>query len=212
MSDERTIDDRLAAAQGNIANPKMDAEADMGRFKTKYATLANVLDVVRPACNKEGLFLTQRLIEKKDGKSAVITKVSCGGKSETLDMFPVDVVPNMQSFGSTITYARRYSLLNAFGIAGADDDDGTGGEQQEAPESEASPEKKSLLGDLMREASGLGVKPSTIKAWAIRVTRSSIEKLSESEIDIVIDHVKDVISTKKQAAGEVVQTEEVPFV
>lgn len=156
---EKTIYDRLADAQKAVKNPVSDATGKATATREYgYSTLANVLDIVRPACNAQGLFLTQR-IGGKTNDMHIITSVACGSDRLILDSFPLTYAANSQQFGSSVTYAKRYSLISVFGIASKDeDDDGSAGNNQpermtnqqsprpakQTAEKPLSPEKKAL--------------------------------------------------------------------
>jgi len=124
---EKTISiyDRLIAVQKSLKDPSPDGTGRTGSGGSRqygYATLANVLGIVRPACNDQGLFLSQRIGGKKDDMH-IITSVACGSERLILDSFPLTYVADSQKFGSAVTYAKRYSLISVFGIASKDEDD-----------------------------------------------------------------------------------------
>lgn len=109
---------QLAAAQSAMDNPAQDAVNP--RFGSRYATLSAILDAVRPPLNANGLFINQTL---EDG--TLCTYVwNEAGESATLCRIPCGLPADPQKAGSTLTYARRYSLLTAFGLFGDPDDDG----------------------------------------------------------------------------------------
>lgn len=94
-------------------------------FKNKYPDLACVLDAVTDSLNDNGLMLTQ-IGEKLDDNFVVRTMVfDENGHSIDFGIIPVKPVKDdPQGFGSALTYARRYGLMTAFGLAPEDDDDG----------------------------------------------------------------------------------------
>lgn len=124
---EGTLTEALCAAQSKMQNPKKNKTANVGRYRYSYATLDTVLDIIRPALNEQGVFLFQSS-ESVEGGLILHTRVAKGGETLELDATPYQFDTNPQEFGKRETYARRYSLLKAFGLAGDDDTDGDTGE------------------------------------------------------------------------------------
>lgn len=92
-------------------------------LKNSYADLGSVIDAIKPALVKHGLFFWQVSHEAPNG--AMIETV-LGHKSGSERSLGTLFVPadksNAQGFGSALTYARRYALMAAFGIPAEDDD------------------------------------------------------------------------------------------
>lgn len=112
----------LSKFQGEVNNVSKDKSG----YGYKYADLAQILDVVRPLLAKHGLSVVQ-MPGKSDSGVTVSTMVLHNSgqwiKSET--QLPMDTAAKMsaaQAAGSVITYARRYALAAALGIAQEDDD------------------------------------------------------------------------------------------
>lgn len=122
----------LAEAQAEMPNPKKDREGQKGYQKYKYATLDKVLDIVKAPLNARGIFITQPTGMTDDGRMRVQTVVFRDGAQMVLDTKPFEYDSDPQEFGKRETYARRYSLLTAFGLAGEDDTDGDTGPKKEA--------------------------------------------------------------------------------
>lgn len=138
MAETRSLAEALCAAQKQMQNPKKDKTARVrtksgGEYTYSYTTLDAVLDVVRPALNEQGVFLSQHS-ESADGGMLLHTRVMYGDAVQELDVTPYQYDTDPQEFGKRETYARRYSLLKAFGLAGDDDTDGdTGAGGSEPP-------------------------------------------------------------------------------
>ena len=123
------IAEALAAAQGEIQNPGKSAENPF--FKSKYADLAEVLSVVRPAFSKHGLSVVQMPYSSDDGGIGVTTMIShkSGQWMQGSLELPLQVAKNVnQDAGSAITYMRRYALAAAAGVAQEDLDANLGAE------------------------------------------------------------------------------------
>lgn len=104
---------------------KVKKDKQNTHLKNKYATLDSVLDAIMPGLTDKGLFLTQDQKVSEDLKSmTVFTRFIHVESNEwveysfTLPMQKLDP----QGGGSTNSYARRYALCTALGLATADDD------------------------------------------------------------------------------------------
>jgi hypothetical protein len=92
-------------------------------FKTKYADLSACVEAVIDSLNANGIALVQRTSEDLTG--VTVTTVFVHESGEMLDSGPLHVPAaknDPQGYGSALTYARRYSLMAACGIAPEDDD------------------------------------------------------------------------------------------
>jgi len=92
-------------------------------FKSKYADLANCIEAVIEALNANSIGLMQRTYECKDGVLVETVFIHESGEVMECGMLhlPASKLDAM-GFGSCLTYARRYSLLAATGLAPEDDD------------------------------------------------------------------------------------------
>lgn len=92
-------------------------------FKSKYADLANCIEAVIEALNANNIGLMQRTYECKDGVLVETVFIHESGEVMECGMLhlPASKLDAM-GFGSCLTYARRYSLLTATGLAPEDDD------------------------------------------------------------------------------------------
>lgn len=97
--------------------------ANNPHFKSKYADLGSVIEAVKPALITHDLFFTQHCQPSDKGVS--VETVLHHASGESLSMGTLFVPANKQDaqgFGSALTYARRYSLMTAFGVPAEDDD------------------------------------------------------------------------------------------
>ena len=116
----------LLEVQKELKNPKFDSVNP--HFRSKYASLAEVLATVKPVLNKNGLVLLQLL--NCDNKVVTInTKILHVESGEELNCGTIALpIPDrgdnlVQAMGAVITYLRRYSILTALGVVGEEDDD-----------------------------------------------------------------------------------------
>lgn len=105
---------------------KTKASAD-GSYK--YATLDDVLELLKKTLPRYKLGFVQTLEQTAEGSclSTTVFHEESGQHFSTLVRIPDvkdDILSEMQSFGSNITYMRRYALCTIFGIVSEDDTDG----------------------------------------------------------------------------------------
>ena len=92
-------------------------------FKTKYADLSNVVEAVIDALNSNGIAMIQQTHEDTSGVTVETMFLHESGESILSGKLHVPAAKNdPQGYGSALTYARRYSLMAACGIAPEDDD------------------------------------------------------------------------------------------
>lgn len=111
----------LSQAQKKIKSAVKDAENPY--FRSSYATLASVWDACRDPLTDAGLSISQP-ISQVDGKLLVTTiLMHQSGQFIQSECPIITTKQDMQSMGSAISYARRYSLAAIVGVT-VDDDDG----------------------------------------------------------------------------------------
>lgn len=92
-------------------------------FRSKYADLAACVEAVIEALNENGIALMQLTEPSPDGVTVETLFLHESGERMTAGkLFVPAEARNAQKFGSALTYARRYSLMAATGIAPEDDD------------------------------------------------------------------------------------------
>jgi hypothetical protein len=92
-------------------------------FKSRYADLAACVEAVIDALNENGIALVQHSHECADG--IIIETIFIHESGEMISGGKLHVPAtkqDAQGYGSAMTYARRYSLQAACGIAPEDDD------------------------------------------------------------------------------------------
>lgn len=92
-------------------------------FRSKYADLAACVEAVVDALNDNGIALMQQFHESDKG--VIVETLFIHESGEQLSggrLFVPAVKLDAQGIGSCATYARRYSLLAATGLAPEDDD------------------------------------------------------------------------------------------
>lgn len=92
-------------------------------FKSKYADLAACIEAVVDALNANGIALVQKQHPSDGGVAVETLFVHESGETLSAGILSVPAAKHdPQGYGSALTYARRYSLMAACGIAPEDDD------------------------------------------------------------------------------------------
>ena len=113
--------------------------ADNPFFKSKYVPLENVISTIKKYAIPKGLSYFQDTMTNEKGDIGIRTRIQhvSGQFIETDILYLPNDKKNAQGAGSSITYARRYQLSAAFGIASDEDDDGNGASNTGNPVSKA---------------------------------------------------------------------------
>lgn len=112
----------LAKAQAEMENVAKDRENP--HFRSRYATLAGVLDEVRPKLAQQGISIFQAPINGEGNNIGVATRlIHSSGQWIESTVFVQPTKFDAQGVGSVLTYLRRYSLMAVAGV-GPEDDDG----------------------------------------------------------------------------------------
>jgi hypothetical protein len=92
-------------------------------FRSKYVDLSGCVEAVLDALNNHGFALIQKTHDCENGVKVETIFMHESGEqiSGGTIHVPADK-QNAQGYGSALTYARRYSLMAACGIAPEDDD------------------------------------------------------------------------------------------
>ena len=117
------IYEKIAAVQGELTNPL--AKTENPYYKSKYAALPDILDLIRPVLAKHGIALIQypETTKEEDGSLllSIRTKLAMtvGETDEVLDCGAMSIPVtglNAQQVGAVITYYRRYAIKALFAI------------------------------------------------------------------------------------------------
>lgn len=120
----------LCKFQQECDSPKKTASNP--HFKSKYAPLEEIIKVATPTMAANGLSHFQST--SSDGDSVVVTTVLMHTSGEFIESDPLRLPmgkATAQGAGSSLTYARRYSLCAILGIAAEEDDDANGASDQQ---------------------------------------------------------------------------------
>lgn len=141
----------------NIATALVKAQKAFGpalksstnpHFKSRYADLAACVEAVIDALNDNGIAMIQKCYDCAIG--IMVETVFIHESGEMLECGILQVPASKQDpqgYGSALTYARRYSLMAACGIA-PEDDDGQAASQPRKPD----PKKQTLDAERLKTA------------------------------------------------------------
>jgi|TARA_R100000482_G_scaffold41908_1_gene14538 hypothetical protein len=110
----------LLDVQGELSHAK--ASATNPHFKSSYVPFEELWDYAKEHLNAKGILIQQVSHECEVGACIETLLIGFGDSLSTGKMIVRADKPTAQSFGSAVTYAKRYSLSMALGI-GADKDD-----------------------------------------------------------------------------------------
>lgn len=121
----------LAKAQAGAEPPLKDSSVEVtmkqgSKYKFDYATLNAVIESMRRPLSENGLWFMQTLRgpgKAWSGQMLVTTLLHSSGQWLASEMPISRNEAGWQSYGSALTYAKRYSLCALLGVAAEEDDD-----------------------------------------------------------------------------------------
>ncbi len=113
-------------------------------FRSRYADLSACVEAVIDALNNNDIFMMQPTHECDNGVIVETIFIHSSGEQISSGKLHVPATKHdAQGYGSALTYARRYSLMTACGIAPEDDDGNNASKPKAAPAKPAAPAKAS---------------------------------------------------------------------
>jgi len=197
MSAHKNIYIALSAAQAEMGPVVKNAVNP--HFRSKYADLADVMQVALPALNKHGIAAWHSTVIA-DGATMMRTTLSHGESDTHINCdVPLIVAKNdMQGMKSATTYAKRIGIESLTGIAPEDDDGNAAAkappkqeQRQQKPQetdAEAIERAKEYLAEAdslndLKERWGRIPKPVQASADVIAAKDAAKERLSKPIID-----------------------------
>jgi hypothetical protein len=147
----------------NIATALVKAQKAFGpalktatnpHFRSRYADLSACVEAVIDALNDNGIAMIQKCYDCSTG--IMVETVFIHESGEMLECGILQVPASKQDpqgYGSALTYARRYSLMAACGIA-PEDDDGNAAARKPAVEAKPTLDAKRLQGAIDKILAG----------------------------------------------------------
>ena len=191
----------------NIATALVKAQKAFGpalktatnpHFKSRYADLSACVEAVITGLNDSGIALIQRTSEDLTGVTVETVFVHESGEIMECGKLHVPASKqDPQGYGSALTYARRYSLMAACGIA-PEDDDGNAAvkspKQEPAPviNAEQAADLHALIDEVKADTKGLF-------EWVSSNANCKVTKVEEIP-RMALTHVVKMLEKKRKAA------------
>lgn len=167
-------------------------------YKTRYADLAACIEAVIDALNAQGIALVQRTHDSDNGVAVETMFIHESGETLSGGILHVPASKqDPQGYGSALTYARRYSLMAACGIAPEDDDAQTAGIAVGKPVPRLTPKEEPKPARTPEELAPLVAEKNTLAELQILWTNMSPEEKAAA---------KEMVSLRKKELIEKDQT------
>jgi hypothetical protein len=170
-------------------------------FKSKYVSLDGCIEAVIDALNNNGIALIQKT--GRDDSGVTVRTVLLHESGQEIDGGELHVPASKQDpqgYGSALTYARRYSLMAACGIAPEDDDDGNAASrkpQPPPPPLKISDDQCNAMDDILRET-----KTEKDKFFSEISKRAGFEISTTSQIPVeAYDQIMRTLNKKRELNG-----------
>lgn len=179
----------FVAACGELSNPPKTSKVNAGAKSYHFAPLPEILDLVRPVLARHALAV--RFQTQPDGGNILVTceVVHATGTVVSAASLYSPSNANMQTVGSGLTYARRYTLVAALGIAADDDDDG---EATARPAPKAAPAQvqplpaRPLPADFLDWCKANNLRAAQVDAWTRSSGKGSIYEYDEARLSRLV--------------------------
>ena len=119
----------LVRAQAEMMNPPRNRAVQVrsqggASYTFKYTTLDKITEMIRPALAENGLCILQPIVTTDRGAILLTRLLHESGQWMECEVTLPPVGNNPQSFGSAVTYLKRYSLVAFLNITSDEDNDG----------------------------------------------------------------------------------------
>lgn len=173
----------LSKAQGELKN--IEKGKINPHFKSRYADIADGLEVVRPVLSKHGLSVVQVTSLNPDtGIFLLHTRLLHSSGQWIEASYPIPT-GKAQEMGSALTYARRYSLFSLVGTAGTDEDDDGAAANTAAPAKPAAKAKSAVDKEVFLERAKSKATEGTdaLREWWTKQSQAERAVLTADEIN-----------------------------
>ena len=179
----------FVAACGELSNPPKTSKVNAGAKSYHFAPLPEILDLARPVLARHALAV--RFQTAPDANNILVTceVVHATGTVVSAASLYSPSNANMQVVGSGLTYARRYTLVAALGIAADDDDDG---EATARPAPKAAPAQvqplpaRSLPADFLDWCKANNLRAAQVDAWTRASGKGSIYEYEDTRLSRLV--------------------------
>jgi hypothetical protein len=102
-------------------------------FKSKFASLTAIMEHIGPILSKNGLGISHHIITEAGSLSLRTRLLHSGGTTLETEVPLLMAKNDMQSLGSSVTYAKRYAISALLNLVTDEDDDGNEATKQAPP-------------------------------------------------------------------------------
>ena len=156
-------------------------------FRSRYADLAACVEAVMDGLNNNGIALVQQLTESDTGVIVETVFIHESGEMLNCGKLHVPAVKHdPQGYGSALTYARRYSLMAACGIA-PEDDDGNAASRKEEKKSSVD---ESVMADHLAAIEATTTQDDLKKAYVKAYAYANNEPVWQKKVIAAKDKMK----------------------
>lgn len=179
----------LSEFQSNLPRIEKDANVNLGSYSFGYAPLETIVQAIKPLLKQTGLSFLHVM---NDSILECIILHSSGQCINTGGI-AIKMSNKMQDMGSSMTYARRYTLCAALGIVAEDNDDGNSsdGNKIESLDNRKWLNKGTPVWDKAVEGikTGKGTVEDIAKAYKLsKKNRDELQQIENAAWDVKLDN------------------------
>lgn len=122
-------------------------------FKSKYANLDSYLDGSAEGLQDNDLAVMQDVSTPSETNKVSVSTLLLHSSGQWIESEPTSMTPQdnkPQSYGSTVTYARRYNLSGFLGMGAEDDDGNAGSKKPKEPAKQEGPKRAKVNDTLLK--------------------------------------------------------------
>jgi hypothetical protein len=212
MQSENTADLSAALAKAQAVMEAAKFDKANPHFKSKYASLAAIIETIRKPLSDNALSYTQTT-EIREGGFVLVTTLRHASGQWVASEYPLPTVAKPQELGSALTYARRYSLSAIACISADEDDDAEGartdGQTAKTPAPKTSPIKPAAVEPPVHPETG-EVSPHAIVApdgsaltWGALFNAAANVATDEAVLDEWLSECAEKLMKLKDAAPKI---------
>ena len=208
----------------NLVNALVKAQSEMTsavatgtnpHFKSEYAPLDEVIKAVKKPLNSNGIFFLQKVYVAEGGQCV---ETEFHGHDAVLKSGKVFVKcdkATAQGYGSSLSYAKRYSLQTACGLPTGDDDDANASTDEVKPKAKPKPvdtdadkEKKAkeFILNVVKTIEGMADDVSGVDS-IIKAQKKVIDRLEVAYPELHKEFMDKIDSIKSKLTKEVKEDE-----
>lgn len=199
MTEHKNIDEAMLSAQmefGKVVKGSINPA-----FKSKYAGLPEVVAVVAPTLNQNGVTFRHYLFGERLDIMRTEFKHAASGTRIWCDVPMIPDKNNMQGAKSASTYAKRIGLESLSGLAPEDDDGNAAVRQPGRPANEqAAPSRPIAADELAVLRAALEISGRDIAKFCAHYKIEALPDLPSDKFHAALDAINTATANAKRAA------------